>query len=343
MNNTFEAVYNEYKSNSSLVVGLLSPLAMSGGFPIDIDSVKLTLRDLENYANASTQSAHPGKLVTVVNDGDNNGVYVINKVARYDGEGSVTKLLDFNRTNVSKLFEIVDTLPDVGESNLIYLIYNEDKAGFNQYVWKNNSFQNIGFLKISLDQINTSGELLKLFDNSFFVEWINLTIGGATAYNLDQFVKPGLYFIYGITPITPTEFGFPTIPDRTSFTAYLQVINGNSNIDDTAIYNETCKQIISFNFSETIYTRIGIKQNENLAGPAIYGDNNTIPKYTFDSWVSTLNTSDVVETFESAAQSKPLSSLLGRSLKDQIQTVSMATCENGVLTLNLSITNGTNS
>ena len=54
-----------------------------------------TLADFEKYINDATDSAVPGLIVTIINDGDNNGAYIVKTAAGYNGSesGSWQKLI----------------------------------------------------------------------------------------------------------------------------------------------------------------------------------------------------------------------------------------------------------
>ena len=62
---------------------------------------------------------------------------------------------------VTTTFEVVDELPEQGESNVIYLVPNEQSADneYEEYIWVNNKWELIGTTKVDLTPYYTSSQV----------------------------------------------------------------------------------------------------------------------------------------------------------------------------------------
>lgn len=62
---------------------------------------------------------------------------------------------------VTTTFEVVDQLPEQGESNVIYLVPNEQSADneYEEYIWVNNKWELIGTTKVDLTPYYTSSQV----------------------------------------------------------------------------------------------------------------------------------------------------------------------------------------
>lgn len=62
---------------------------------------------------------------------------------------------------VTTTFEVVDELPEQGESNVIYLVPNEQSADneYEEYIWVNNNWELIGTTKVDLTPYYTSSQV----------------------------------------------------------------------------------------------------------------------------------------------------------------------------------------
>lgn len=91
------ANWNEYKAKEQEVTwGVGLTLDGSGRFPLIAKRVWATLKDATEWINdTSTKStATPGLTLTVINDGENNGVYFVKSIANDDTLGELVKLGD---------------------------------------------------------------------------------------------------------------------------------------------------------------------------------------------------------------------------------------------------------
>ena len=85
---------NEIKYQGISVTGWTSTFNPLKKGPVVGKRIWSTLKDFEDYINNPKDSAIPGLVVTVVNDGENNGAYIVKTAAGYNGEtsGSWVKL-----------------------------------------------------------------------------------------------------------------------------------------------------------------------------------------------------------------------------------------------------------
>lgn len=85
---------NEIKYQGISVTGWTSTFNPLKKGPVVGKRIWSTLADFEDYIDNPKDSAIPGLVVTVVNDGENNGAYVVKTAAGYNGEtrGSWVKL-----------------------------------------------------------------------------------------------------------------------------------------------------------------------------------------------------------------------------------------------------------
>lgn len=95
--------------------GWQQPFQMSGRAPIDKDSVKGTLAELRAWVDAANTTAHPGKLVSVINDGVNNGVYFIETVKDESGAASILRKIEADAGSLFKVVSELPEQPDAGE------------------------------------------------------------------------------------------------------------------------------------------------------------------------------------------------------------------------------------
>lgn len=67
---------------------------------------------------------------------------------------------------VTTTFEVVDELPEQGESNVIYLVPNEQSADneYEEYIWVNNKWELIGTTKVDLTPYYTSAQVDNLLN-----------------------------------------------------------------------------------------------------------------------------------------------------------------------------------
>ena len=62
--------------------------------------------------------------------------------------------IENNTISTTSLFSIVNYLPDIGEENIIYLLYSteaEDKNKFVEYIWLSNKWEKLGEFKADID------------------------------------------------------------------------------------------------------------------------------------------------------------------------------------------------
>lgn len=85
---------NEIKYQGISVTGWTSTFNPLKKGPVVGKRIWNTLADFETYINNPKDSAIPGLVVTVINDGENNGAYIVKTAAGYDGQttGSWIKL-----------------------------------------------------------------------------------------------------------------------------------------------------------------------------------------------------------------------------------------------------------
>lgn len=85
---------NEIKYQGVSVTGWTSTFNPLKKGPVVGKRIWSTLKDFEDYINNPKDSAIPGLVVTVINDGENNGAYIVKTAAGYDGQttGSWIKL-----------------------------------------------------------------------------------------------------------------------------------------------------------------------------------------------------------------------------------------------------------
>lgn len=85
---------NEIKYQGISVTGWTSTFNPLKKGPVVGKRIWSTLKDFEDYINNPKDSAIPGLVVTVINDGENNGAYIVKTAAGYDGQttGSWIKL-----------------------------------------------------------------------------------------------------------------------------------------------------------------------------------------------------------------------------------------------------------
>ena len=67
---------------------------------------------------------------------------------------------------VTTTFEVVDQLPEQGESNVIYLVPNEQSADneYEEYIWVNNNWELIGTTRVDLTPYYTSSQVDQLLN-----------------------------------------------------------------------------------------------------------------------------------------------------------------------------------
>ena len=86
----------------------------------------------------------------------NNYALITTLNSNYYNKSEVNNLL----SNINGAeFKIVDSLPSVGESNIIYLLLNEQNV-YDEYVWipESESYQNIGTTQVSMSNYYTKSE-----------------------------------------------------------------------------------------------------------------------------------------------------------------------------------------
>lgn len=227
---------------------------MSGRAPLDLDSVKLTLAELQNWADKVNTTAHPGKIVSVINDGDNNGLYIIKTIKDETGQSSIIH----NITNSFTLFHITSELPSVpetGDENKIHLVPIEGETSpnmFTEYIWANNKWEKLGETGISLDGYATTAQLQTLQNdiNSAIEDIVDGTTPIEKANVLNTSTKIGVGEAVSSTPKVYTGKNDIVIPITTLREAYLtwggKVISGNIGPLDCAMKEDTSKNKLSF-------------------------------------------------------------------------------------------------
>lgn len=112
---------NEIKYPGISVTGWTSTFNPLKKGPVVGKRIWNTLSDFEDYINTPTESAIPGLVVTVINDDEKNGAYIVTAAAGYNGatKGSWIKLatgelktLDVKVEQITKDDEHVATLTD---------------------------------------------------------------------------------------------------------------------------------------------------------------------------------------------------------------------------------------
>ena len=135
---------------------------MTGKAPIVSKRIFEKLSDAYDFINDYNDSAIEGLLLSVISDGNNNGVYRVAKIATKAGEqGSLVKLVDQDALDVNvndfNVFIIPDgnQLPeeDIKEGK-IYLIQTESSADGNvytEYTYVNDAWEILGEYRASVD------------------------------------------------------------------------------------------------------------------------------------------------------------------------------------------------
>ena len=135
---------------------------MTGKAPIVSKRIFEKLSDAYDFINDYNDSAIEGLLLSVISDGNNNGVYRVAKIATKAGEqGSLVKLVDQDALDVIvndfNVFIIPDgnQLPeeDIKEGK-IYLIQTESSADGNvytEYTYVNDAWEILGEYRASVD------------------------------------------------------------------------------------------------------------------------------------------------------------------------------------------------
>lgn len=137
--------------------GWQQPFQMSGRAPIDKDSVKGTLAELRAWADAANTTAHPGKLVSVINDGVNNGVYFIETVKDESGAASILKKIEADAGSLFKVVSELPEQPDAGNEGKIHMVQISGAEGSNvyrEYIWNDGSWEMLGDMHVDVDLSN---------------------------------------------------------------------------------------------------------------------------------------------------------------------------------------------
>lgn len=134
--------------------GWQQPFQMSGRAPIDKDSVKGTLAELRAWVDAANTTAHPGKLVSVINDGVNNGVYFIETVKDESGAASILKKIEADAGSLFKVVSELPEQPDAGNEGKIHMVPISGAEGSNvyrEYIWNDGSWEMLGDMHVDVD------------------------------------------------------------------------------------------------------------------------------------------------------------------------------------------------
>lgn len=134
--------------------GWQQPFQMSGRAPIDKDSVKGTLAELRAWADAANTTAHPGKLVSVINDGVNNGVYFIETVKDESGAASILRKIEADAGSLFKVVSELPEQPDAGNEGKIHMVPISGAEGDNvyrEYIWNDGSWEILGDMHVDVD------------------------------------------------------------------------------------------------------------------------------------------------------------------------------------------------
>ncbi len=153
---------------------------------LDLDAVKKTYEDLENWANNVSGSCTPGRIVSVIGDDTGkNGVYVVGSTKRETGEAAVIiKMSNLDKENITEfsLLKYVSSLPispAAGDENKIHLVPASSTGTaniFEEYVWVPIGFsssgstakwEKLGTIEISTE-VDLSGYYTKTEVNSNF-------------------------------------------------------------------------------------------------------------------------------------------------------------------------------
>ncbi len=117
--------YTEYKTDAQVNYGFFNTFDTDGKYPIEAKSIWSTLADLQEYAEDDNNNAYAGKVVVVLEDNDNNGVYLIKSI----GAGAEVEKLGANVTLS------VDTIAEA------YALATDDNIGQIIYVKEESSFE----------------------------------------------------------------------------------------------------------------------------------------------------------------------------------------------------------
>ena len=128
---------NEIKYQGISVTGWTSTFNPLKKGPVVGKRIWSTLKDFEDYINNPKDSAIPGLVVTVVNDGENNGAYIVKTAAGYNGEtsGSWVKLV----TGEQKQLVVDGTATEGDNPPVVYAEGNLTIQDMRTY-WDDQSF-----------------------------------------------------------------------------------------------------------------------------------------------------------------------------------------------------------
>lgn len=106
-----------------------------------------------------------GNIVSPPNDNMvevyNTSKAIVNKFTDMDGETKTYAQISL------ELFIPVDTLPDVGEKNKIYLLPAKDGA-FDEYYWANDKWELLGNIQIDLSNYITIEQMNTAINNAIY-------------------------------------------------------------------------------------------------------------------------------------------------------------------------------
>lgn len=139
--------------NEMKATGWQQPFQMSGRVPLDKDSVKVTLTELQTWADAANTTAHPGKQVVVIGDGANNGLYYIDSIKDETGVASVIKKVGADPEALFVVVTSLPTTPETGNENKIHLVpltTTGDNNKYSEYIWSG-EWEKFGEFGVSVD------------------------------------------------------------------------------------------------------------------------------------------------------------------------------------------------
>lgn len=191
INNLVGSLYNPIRTVNRDV----KSISLSGGDPILPDenkNINIPSYDgnpglFDNDIYNELMSKIPTKMSELQNDSsyvqDSNYVHTDNNFTTsykdklddtYQKNEVYTKQESYSKTEVDNkiasivttTFEVVDQLPEQGESNVIYLVPNEQAADneYEEYIWVNNKWELIGTTRVDLTPYYTSEQVDQLLN-----------------------------------------------------------------------------------------------------------------------------------------------------------------------------------